>query len=436
MISTCLFPRKTHSLRALKEIFGGASLLALIPLHAALAQAPPAAPVVVSPVTEQTVSATQTLVGTIMPLRTSVVGSAVDGRLVEFFVNEGDAVKAGQPLAQVLTNTIEIDLARAKAEEDLRRSELEEMENGSRPEEIAMFAARMQSAQATLEYLTARNRRNEALFQRSQAITEDELERSRSAMIAAQEAFVDAKAAHALAVEGPRKEKIEQARAQLRIQEESVHFIEDRIKKYTVRAPFDGYVIAEGTEQGQWIKESEVVAEVAELGQVEAKFFVPEEYIARVKLGLTVKMTVDSYPGEDFEGTVSRIVPQADVRSRTFPVKVLIQNKIEEGVPWLKSGMLARVHVAVGKQQSALIVPKDALVLGGSQPVLQVVDYAQAGGKEGTVRAVPVQVGLAHGTWIQVTGDLAAGQDVVIKGNERLRPSQGVKVVETVPAPK
>lgn len=428
--------RQSIQLRLLKEILGAISLLALIPIQAALAQAPPAAPVVVSPVTEQAVSATHTLVGTMMPLRTSVVGSAVDGRLVEFLVNEGDAVKAGQPLAQVLTNTIEIDLARAKAEEDLRRSELEEMEAGSRPEEIAMFAARMQSAQARFEYLTARHRRNEALFQKSQAITEDEMERSNSALIEAQEALADAKAAHALAVAGPRKEKIEQARAQLRIQEAAVQFIEDRIKKYTVRAPFDGYVTSERTEQGQWIKEAEAVAEVAELDQVEAKFFVPEEYIAKVKLGMTVKMTVDSYPGQDFEGTVSRIVPQADVRSRTFPVKVLIQNTMDEGVPLLKAGMLARVHVAVGKQQSALIVPKDALVLGGPQPVLQVVDYAKAGSKEGTVRGVPVQVGLAHGTWIQVTGDIKVGQDVVIKGNERLRPNQGVKVVETVPHPK
>jgi RND family efflux transporter MFP subunit len=436
MKSSRTFRRKLAQRGFLQEALGALGLIALVPLHAALAQAPPAAPVVVSPITEQTVSSTQTLVGTVMPLRTSTVGSAVDGRLIEFLVNEGDAVKEGQPLAQVLTGTIEIDLARAKAEEDLRRSELEEMENGSRPEEIAMFSARMQSAHATLEYLAARHRRNEALYQRSQAITEDELERSKAALIEAQQAYADAKAAHALAVEGPRKEKIAQARAQLRIQEEAVHFIEDRIKKYTIRAPFDGYVITEGTEQGQWIKEAEVVAEVAELGQVEAKFYVPEEYISRVKLGMTVKMTVDSYPGQDFEGTVSRIVPQADVRSRTFPVKVLIQNTIEAGVPMLKSGMLARVQVAVGKQQSALIVPKDSLVLGGTQPVLQVVDYSQPGAKEGTVRAVPVQVGLAHGTWIQVTGEVKAGQDVVIKGNERLRPNQGVKVVQTVPPPK
>ena len=298
-----------------------------------------------------------------------------------------------------------------------------------------MFAARMQSAQAKMEYLAARHRRNEALFQRSQSITEDELDRSRSALIEAQEAFADAKAAHALAVQGPRKEKIEQSRAQVRIQEEAVNFIEDRIKKYTVRAPFDGYVTAEGTEQGQWIKEAEMVAEVAELAQVEAKFFVPEEYIAKVSLGMTVKLTVDSYPGQDFEGTVTRIVPQADVRSRTFPVKVRIENSIQDGLPTLKSGMLARVHVAVGRQQSALIVPKDALVLGGPQPSLQVVDYSAAGAKEGTVRAVPVQVGLAHGAWIQVVGEIRAGQDVVIKGNERLRPNQQVKVVESVPAP-
>lgn len=402
--------------------------------ESAVAQGPGAAPVVVAPVVEQPVSATQILVGTIMPLRTSVVGSAVAGRLHEFYVNEGDAVKAGQPLAQVLTGTIEIDLARARAEADLRRAELAEMENGTRPEEIAQFAARMQSAKATMDYLTSRFRRNESLYQRSQSVTEDELDRSRSAMIEAQQAFEDAKAAHALAVEGPREEKVEQARAQLRVQEEAVRFIEDRLKKYTIRAPFDGYIVSEGTEQGQWIKEAEVVAEVAELSQVEAKFFVPEEYISRVKLGLEIKLTLDAYPGEDFKGTISRIIPQADTRSRTFPVKVVIDNTITEGVPKLKSGMLARVHVGVGQQQKALIVPKDALVLGGPQPMVQVVDF-QGASKEGAARAVPVNTGLAHGTWIQVSGDLKVGQQVVIKGNERLRPGQIVKVVETISAP-
>lgn len=88
--------------------------------------------------------------------------------------------------------------------------------------------------------------------------------------------------------------------------------------------------------------------------------------------------------------------------------------------------MLAYVTLPVGNPHTALLVPKDALVLGGPSPLVYVVeDDSQTG--QSVARAVAVSVGVADGPWIQVTGSLTAGQRVVVQGNERLRSGAPVQ---------
>jgi hypothetical protein len=89
-----------------------------------------------------------------------------------------------------------------------------------------------------------------------------------------------------------------------------------------------------------------------------------------------------------------------------------------------------------GKRQMAILVPKDALVLGGQQPMVFVVDGAGPDTKQGKVRPVPVQLGSSTGRMIQVNGPLAAGQMVVVQGNERLQPGAEVQVQRVVPTPQ
>jgi RND family efflux transporter MFP subunit len=137
---------------------------------------------------------------------------------------------------------------------------------------------------------------------------------------------------------------------------------------------------------------------------------------------------LEAVAGKVYPATVSRIVPQADVRSRSFPVKIELSNPRGDDGHELKAGMLAQVTLAVGRPQPALLVPKDALVLGGTMTLVYVVESDPK--KRTTVRAVPVQLGVADRGDIQVTGDLKAGQKVVVRGNERLRPGTHVVVVE------
>ena len=145
-----------------------------------------------------------------------------------------------------------------------------------------------------------------------------------------------------------------------------------------------------------------------------------------VKVGDSVRVEVPALPDHTLTGRVAAVVPQADVRSRTFPVKVRVENEIlPTSEPLLKAGMLARATLATGAPTRASLVPKDALVLGGPQPMIWIVDpklvaAADGGMRMGKAVAVNVQLGVADGDLIQVIGSVPSGSLVVVKGNERI----------------
>jgi RND family efflux transporter MFP subunit len=353
--------------------------------------------------------------------------------VIEFPLNEGDRVERGGVLAQLLTDTIQLELAAAEAELELRKQELAELQNGTRPEEIEQAKARMVAAQARWQYAEARRARAGKV---GQAMSDEEREEMIALAVEAEQAYLDAKAAHQLAVEGPRKEQIAQAAAQVNVQQATVDRLKDQIEKHTIISRFPGYVIAEHTEVGQWVKQGDPVAEVAALDEVEVVAHVVEQYAPHVRHGMTVNVEIPALGSTPFSGVVSAIVPQADVQARTFPVKVSVKNELTEDGPRIKSGMYARVALPTGKRQQATLVYKEALVLGGPQPLVFVVDAAGPDAKQGKARAVPVQLGTADGSMIQVTGDLQPNQLTVVQGNERLRPGADVQIRRVVPPPE
>lgn len=389
------------------------------------------APVVVATVAEREVASGQTFVGTVMPLKRSAVGSAVDGRVAEFLVNEGDRVTKGQPLARLLMETIQAQVDAARAELDLRQAELDEMNNGSRPEEVRMAEARMQSTKALAEYSEAKFKRVQSLFREGRIASQEEFEEAESNHRRSQHDYLEAKEAYDLAVAGPREEKKRQAQARLAAQTALVGQLEDQKKKHTMISPFDGYVVAEKTEVGAWVSRGDLVAEIISVDEVDVQASVQDSHIQFVELGAEARVELPSIPGELFVGQVAIIVPEGDHRSRTFPVKVRLTNTIpESGPPLIKPGMLARVVLPTGAKQKSLLVPKDALVLGEEKAMIFVVQPDPKEPGATVVAPMPVDVGVASRGWVQVRAPgLKAGQQVVIEGNERLRPGQAVKAI-------
>jgi len=388
------------------------------------------AKVTVAEVIERDLSSGRAFVGTVAARRHSSVGSAVAGRVMVFLVNEGDFVTKEQPLAKLKTQNVEIQIAAAKAESQLRKHELLELMNGAREEERREAEARMKAADAAKRLAQAKLARVKGLIERN-AATREEIDEVNAASETSTAMHLAAKAAYDLVIAGPRPERIAQAQARADAAEEEVNRLLDILEKHTIKSPFAGYVVAEHTEEGQWIESGQLVAEIVEVEPIEVRVAIQESYVPRLSLGMSARIDVDAIPSQTFVGTITAIVPKADEKSRTFPLRITLKNpKQADGTPLLKPGMFAKVELPVDQKSQVLLVPKDALVLGGPQPKVYVITL-DAKTKKTTVQPVPVQLGIALNSWIEVRGELKAKQQVVVEGNERLRPDAEVV---TVPA--
>ena len=423
-------------------------LLVLAPWAAA--QMPPAR-VIVAAVQRRDLSAGQTFVGTVVPLRISTVGSLVEGRVEELLVNEGDKVKGrdgvseGDVLAKLRTTQLEFQSAAATAELRIRSNELAELTTVL-PAQIEQARARTEAAEALMKFAGLRLRRSQSLFVRN-SISEDELQEKESVAEAARQKYREDKAASE-ALQDSQHEKIAQAKARVDAQQAEVDRLQDQLKEHTIRAPFDGYVTKEHAQQGEWLAKGAPVVELVELKEVDVEAAVPEKYFSQVHVGMEARVTIAALPGQSWDDRVELIVPQADVRSRSFPVKVRLENPPERLL--FKPGMFARVTLPVGSKQRVLLVAKDAVVLGGESPVVYVVDpISEAPGAgappskrppaegpappapspDGVARLVPVELGAlvddlveVRGPAIEVGKTLKPGDYVVVEGNERLSP--------------
>jgi len=443
-IETAKFMDQIKSKRA--YLLTAAHLLAGILFWAFLADSsraqPPGgspSPVIAAPVIQRQLASGQSYVASVNPLRRATIGSAVDGRVVNLMVEEGDRVNTGQAVAQLLTATIELELKVAEAELKLRQSELDELRNGSLPDEIEQSRAKMQGAKANLEYARTGFDRMRSLLT-NQAIAQGDYDAALASLNAAEQGFYDAKAAYDLTIAGPRAERILQAEARVQNQQATIELIKDRIDKFTVMSRFDGYVVAKFTEAGAWLRSGDPVIEMVALDEVEIRAMVAEQHIPFARLGMEVRVEIPALPDHMFTGFIASIIPQADSRSRSFPVNVRVKNQLDADGPLLKAGMYARVELPTGNVKTSLMVPKDAIVLGGANPIVFVIDKGSIEGDRttvtgGKVRPIQVQLGVAQGEWISVVGDLNEGQLVVVEGNERLRAEQAVSIKDTRQAP-
>jgi RND family efflux transporter MFP subunit len=179
-------------------------------------------------------------------------------------------------------------------------------------------------------------------------------------------------------------------------------------------------VVAEHVGVGEWLDVGGAVVEMVSLTDIEVVSMVPGRYLPEISIGQEVRVTFEALPGLEVIGRVSAVIPRADPKARTFPVKARIDNPGGR----IGIGMLARVALGAGAQALALIVPKDAVVdQGAGQQVFLI-------GDDGTVQQVAIATGRGFGEWIVVEGDLRPGQKVVVRGNERLMPGQQVVAEE------
>jgi RND family efflux transporter MFP subunit len=198
--------------------------------------------------------------------------------------------------------------------------------------------------------------------------------------------------------------------------------VRDQLRKARVVAPFDGLVVKEFTEVGQWIEAGGPIVELVDLSRVQVEVPLPERYVGEINVGASVTAIFDGIPGFQAKGKIFSVVAQADRNSRTFPIKVELPNADLR----IKSGLVSRVTLLVGDPYEAVVIPKDALVLRGGAEFVFVMN-------ESTVSQVPVVAENHVNGDVEVNGKLEPGMLVVVEGNERLFPGQPVRVLEEEP---
>jgi len=406
------------------------------------------APVVVGRVVRQEIGELQSFVGSVSALRQVTVGSAVEGRVGDVFVNRGDKVAGpselpatesepakevpGQVLAQLETRTLSLQIDTANTLLTLAKDAAAELA-ANLPREIELADSKLIEAKARVEFSEKDLERQNRLKAQDGVVSETEYEQALSqhqvnTQLAAQ-------AGNELArLKATSELRLRQVESRIKAAEQEILRLEDLKSKYTLRAPFDGYVINKLTEVGAWVRSGDPIAEIVHLDNLEFEFAVPQQYMGEIQrsfetggTNLKARIEIEGL-SETIEGEVDTIVPQADLRSRTLPVRAKIANVERGGLPLLRPGMIGRASLSFGTRREVILIKKDALVLGGATPIIY--KLVQNGDKT-TVIQVSVKAGSSVGSWIEVSGSLQPGDQVVIQGNERLRPDQEVSILRT-----
>jgi len=195
-----------------------------------------------------------------------------------------------------------------------------------------------------------------------------------------------------------------------------------RLKKHKsfIKAPFDGVVIEKKIDVGNWVSPGIQLCVVGSINDLFVKVPVSENLLAFAHKGETVPVSIDAL-GIKNTGTIDGIIPVADPQTRSVFVKVRLQ---ELDHPVLN--MSATVSMPVGEKKKMLLIPRDALVNFNGQDMVYTVN-------QGKSAPIPVTILSYVGENVAIApGGIVKGMPLVVDGNDRLRPGQGVEVINSL----
>ena len=379
----------------------------------------PPAPVTTARVEEGALTQPVRVTGTVEALASTTLSSEVAGYLAELLVDEGDHVRKGQEVARIRALPYRLAWERAAAAARVDQERLRELRTGTRQEDLAVADANLDKAKLAVDMAKKNYVRSRSLQQQHIISTED-FDAAHEQWEVSQAELAVRKAMQARARAGARAEEIAAAEASAAASQAQAALAKDNLERTAIRAPFDGVITAKHTEVGSWVAVGAGVFDLDTYQKVRIRVAIPETHYNRIPLGSPMSITFDSIPNATFVGKVTQKIPRASGKSRAFPIKVELDNPDGQ----LAAGMLARVVLETPHaDEKSVIVPRDALVPRGPKQVLFRVQK-----KDGKPIAemVAVTPGRYFGEAVEVFGNLRAGDRVVVRGNERLRPGQGL----------
>jgi membrane fusion protein (multidrug efflux system) len=297
------------------------------------------------------------------------IAAEVPGRVTEVLARAGKDLKAGDLMARI--DARDLELSRKVTQAEINR--------------IEALLANQQRIVA----------RNERLVQQnfvSQNALEDSIAQSRAL-----------------------REQLEGARAQLAITERN-------LTKTRVVAPVDARVQNQIVATGDYVKVGDGMFEIVALKRLRAHVPFPENAAARVKVGLPVRLTTPTAPGETVTGTVGDIKPVVGASSRAVEALVRFDNPGN----W-QPGASVNAEVLVAERPNAVLVPDTSVVARPAGKVVYVIDAGKASARV-------VETGTRSGGWVEVTKGLQGGETVAWDGAGFL--TDGATVTVKQPAAK
>jgi RND family efflux transporter MFP subunit len=319
------------------------------------------------------------LTGSVTSIRTSRISPKVEGYIESLLVDEGDTVKKGDPILHFDRQLADIETARVRAQLSEAKARLNEFkrqrdETAELVEKKHIAHTAFEAAAAAVEINTAIVERLEADLRRQQVISEH----------------------------------------------------------HTLYAPFVGVITRKMVEVGQWVETSTPLFELTELDPLRVEVQVPQYYFSQINVGTPVKIKYDAITDREFAAEVTTKVPVSSQSTRTLPVMIKIDNQQRLIAP----GMSARVifKLAESNTTPSVLLPRDAVIQkpDGTKTVWVVAE------DQGISRASPVQVktGKSHLQNIEIAfGDVHAGDQIIVKGNELLQAGQSVNILEKLDYP-
>ena len=336
---------------------------------------------------------------------------AIDEATGKVHVNESQARAADVQVADA-----ELDLGRvrqvvaiggtAKQEEDRAKTRLETARAQQRAARAALHASR-----AALEHV--KTLYGGPIPRREIDEAEGKVREAKSAVQAAKEKLGMLRAGPTPTQVAVARERVAQASAKLASARVMLQYC-------SITAPLNGVVVRRHAEVGDMAAPRSPLLSIANTGQVLVRAAVSETDAARFRVGMAVFVAVDGQPGPPLRSRISTVYPAADPGSRLIMVKVPLPSS--SGTPLL--GSLARVSVLVHRSDGSVVIPSAATVqrAGGKRIAFVVGQDDKASERE-------IETGIETNDKVEVLRGIAAGERLVVKGQEMLKDGSAVKAM-------
>jgi len=271
--------------------------------------------------------------GYIVAHHTINVNSKVTGRLSWIGVEKGDKVKEGQVLVRLEDQEFRAAYEQAKGAVENARAYLDELQHGSRPEEIQQAQHNLDEARATLanDKLTLDRTKELAA---GGVVSRQQLDDATAKFQADQERANSLSKAFELARIGPRSEEIARARGALTQAQGQLDYAQSQLDATVIRAPVTGTILDRTAEKGELITAQFAsaaaggpqgsVVSLADLNDLQVELDIAQADFARLGPNQKAKVTTDAYPDKEYDGEIAQISPEANRQKATVQVKVQV----------------------------------------------------------------------------------------------------------------